>query len=213
MSLAIAVRMFGTSFKLPLARAVHAATAAAANSVPPSPSSLATSQGKASLDQLMAIEKVINEHAPMFFSRPHPFILYTKDIIFINNTRKPPTQTVGVTSYVIRLSLVRLYYSIKFTRAELKILNIVKHPEESFIKLRWRFVTRPGMLHLLFNIRNVTTLTTTWDFDAISTFHVNKDGLIYCHICDNVEAQYDELDELSKKSIKAPFIERGSLPV
>lgn len=160
---------------------------------------------KASLDQLVKLEAILANHLPRFFIEPHPLKIYTQDVLLIDNIRGRRVQ--GLTKYGLHISLVKFYSLLRYNSVKLELLNLVKHPEESCIKIRWRVVTKPGLIRYLTLFGGFKSLGD-WR-DGISTMHVNKDGKIHCHVCDNIE-----LDETGKEkqSIKNPFNLAQGLP-
>lgn len=160
-------------------------------------------QGKASSEQLALLADKLVYHLPRFFTSPHPFNLYTKDVIFIDNVRY--IRIEGLSKYAFRLALIKIYYALSYTSVKVELLNLVKHPEESCIKIRWRAITRPGHLWFILNFYKYHS-HKEWK-DGISTMHVNKDGRIYCHICDNIDVETDDTE--IKKTIKSPLVSKG----
>lgn len=160
---------------------------------------------KASLDQLEAMGDEISTLANKgFLSNGHPWHLYTNNVIFQDNIRNVRTQ--GLTQYAMQISILNTYYTLCHTSYKMELLSLVKLPEESCVKVRWRIITRPGFVQLIASIYGKLEQKETWR-DGISTIYVNKEGLIYCHVCDNVE---DDMSELKlKKTIKNPLVDRG----
>lgn len=162
-------------------------------------------ENKASLEQLTQLEQEFAAELPKFFNKSHNLTLYTKDIVFIDNTRNLKTQ--GINQYVLQLYMIKFYYNLRYTSIKVELLNLVKNPEESYLRIRWRVVTKPGLLktflllHKLFN-------TESWR-DGISTMHVNSDGKIYCHVCDNIDVNTDDIKEKQKSSVKNPLVDGG----
>lgn len=158
---------------------------------------------KASPEQLAQVSNQLVISLPRFFSHPHPFNLYTKDIVFIDNIRSIRVQ--GLTPYAIKISLIKAYYALRYTSAKVELLNLVKQPEESCIKIRWRVITKPGLLQFILFFYKFHS-TEKWK-DGISTMHVNKEGKIYCHVCDNIDLETNDVE--MKKTIKNPLVDRG----
>lgn len=158
---------------------------------------------KASPEQLAQVADKLSDGLVRFFVAPHPYYLYTKDVAFIDNIRNVKTQ--GITQYALQLTLVRYYYAIRYAQRKMQLLSLVKVPEESCIKIRWRITMRPGLSRLLAAVSKYHELEN-WR-DGISTMHVNKDGLIYCHVCDNIDVDISE--GKIKKTIKNSLVDRG----
>lgn len=163
-------------------------------------------QDRASPQQLIALESQVVQHLPKFFSHPHPLDHYTSDVKFINNIRG--VQTQGLTAYALQLSLYKTAYFLKYTGLKVELLNLVKNPEESFLRIRWRIVSKPGFLYLMlffwrFNQKALWT-------DGISTLHVNNQGKIYCHVCDNIDIGTDDTSKTKQnQGLKTPLVDRG----
>lgn len=61
---------------------------------------------------------------------------------------------------------------------------------------------------MIFNFWKIKSIDE-WK-DGISTMYVNKDGKIYCHVCDNIDVDTDDLDNKQKNpSLKSRLVERG----
>ena len=156
----------------------------------------------ASPEKLNELHKIIVYYAPRFFSSTHPFQLCTKDVVFIDNIRSVRIQ--GVQQYALQMALIRSYYNIKYSSNKLELLNLVTLPEESSIKIRWRIVSRPGLLYFMRYFYKFHS-SEIWN-DGLSTLHVNKEGKIYCHICDIIDV---EQDVVNKKIIKNSLVNKG----
>lgn len=148
---------------------------------------------KASLAQLAQLEKKLLLQLPHVFGKPHDLGMYTKDIVFVDNIRNIKTR--GILTYALQLNLLRYYFSIRYSSVTLELLNLVKHPDESYIRVRWRIIKKPGI---------IASFLFVWKFaksfqeldrwrDGISTMHVNNQGKIYCHICDNIDVGTDDI--------------------
>lgn len=158
---------------------------------------------KASPEQLTLVANQLVHHLPRFFSQPHPFDLYTKDIVFIDNIRSMRIQ--GASQYALQIALIKLYHNIRYTSVKAELLNLVKYPEESCIKIRWRIITKPGIIQFILFFYKFHSIEK-WK-DGISTMHVNKEGKIYCHVCDNIDVETDDIK--IKKVVKNPLVDRG----
>lgn len=165
-------------------------------------------QNKASLEQLISLEKMLSLHLPNFFNRPHPLTIYTQDLIFIDNIRG--NKYKGIASYAIRINLFKLYHVLNYSSNKVELLNLVKNPEESYIKIRWRVISKPGIMYFLLNFwRFLSKSNELWK-DGISTMIVNRDGKVYTHICDNIDVEIDEKKRsTTKEAIKNRLVNRG----
>lgn len=165
---------------------------------------------KASPAQLAHLEDKLVHHLPYIFNHPHLFDLYSKDIIFIDNIRKIKTQ--GLSQYALQVYLFKIYHNVRYMSAKLELLNLVKHPEESYIKIRWRIVTKPGLTRSVFSMfKNLQLINKLekWN-DGISTMHVNNKGKIYCHVCDKIDVDdADDMNLKAKQTLKNPLVNRG----
>lgn len=163
-----------------------------------------TESQKASPQKLAEAENRIQTHANLFFQVSHPMKFYTKDVIYIDNIRGVKSR--GFINYYMQMKLIQLYHNIRYSSSNLEILNLVKYPEESFIKIRWRIISRRGVIAIALNASGVKKLGRELWKDGISTFHVNEEGLIHSHICDNVDRGLDETD---KSTLKNPIVNQG----
>lgn len=161
-------------------------------------------QDKASPEQLTHIQKHLEATLPNFIKIGHQLSIYTPDTTFIDNIRG--VKTKGLVQYSIQLNLIRIYHIIRYSHIKIDLLNLVKIPEESCIRIRWRATTKPGLL---------TFLLLFWKFgsmekwkDGISTFYVNNQGKVFCHVCDNIDVDMDIKDK-EKQSIKSRLVNRG----
>lgn len=148
---------------------------------------------KASPAQLVQLEEILLRQLPYVFNRPHTFDIYTKDLVFVDNIRNIKTR--GIVSYALQINLIKFYYSLRYSSVKLELLNLVKHPDESYIRIRWRIVKKPGIiLSYLFvwKIAKSFSKLERWK-DGISTLHINNQGKIYCHICDNIDVGTDDI--------------------
>lgn len=157
----------------------------------------AANKTKASPEQLALMEKKLVEHLPDFFKGHHMFSLYTKDVMLVDNIRNLKTQ--GLSSYATQVALIKIYYHMRYSSKKLELLNLVKNPEESYIRVRWRIVTTPGQLGTLLYVGAFKLKAGEKWKDGISTFHVNQNGLIYCHVCDNIDVDTNETTSTNKQ--------------
>ena len=159
---------------------------------------------KASLEQMTQVADALTHHMPKFFVETHKFELYTNDIIFINNIRSRRVQ--GMSRYVFEINFVKLYFGLRYSATKLELLNLVKNPEEACVKVRWRFVSKPGLFRAaLAPFKFISNETWT---DGISSFYVNADGKIYCHVCDSIDVEEDSRGKV-KKVVRNPLVDGG----
>lgn len=186
----------------------HANSSACRSLICRSLSSLASKQvqDKATPQQLTTLENKFVTHLPCFFSHPHPLESYTPDIKFINNIRG--TQTHSLAAYALQVNLFKVSCFLRYTAVRVELLNIVKNPEESFIRLRWRIVSKPGFVYLMLFFWRYPE-KEIWR-DGISTLHVNNEGKIYCHVCDNIDVGTDDTSKTEqKRGLKTSLVDRG----
>lgn len=157
--------------------------------------------GKASLEQLLKVENNLLDHVENIFNKPD-YRLYTSDLQFIDNIRGIQTQNIN--SYILQLYKVRLSLNFKYSKFQVRVLNKASEPHDSFVRVRWRIVARPGLLGAFVKAFTLTN-KEIW-IDGVSTFMVNSNGLIYRHICDNISSQYEDIGE---KDMKNTLISRG----
>jgi hypothetical protein len=158
---------------------------------------------KASLEQLTRVADIMTGHLPKFLTTPHPFQIYSKDIVFIDNIRSKRVQGLG--QYALQVGITKLYFTIRYSSTRMELLNLVKDPEESCVKIRWRFVSKPGLIRfILFPFRFHSDEIWT---DGISSFYVNTEGKIYCHVCDNIDHEEDTRNV--EKVVKNPLVSKG----
>lgn len=162
-------------------------------------------EDRASPEQLALIEKRLVEHLPRFFIEPHPYNIYTQDVIFIDNIRNLKSQ--GLPMYVTHASLIKIYHHLRYSSKKVEVLNLVKNPEESYIRIRWRIVSTPGLLGSLLHVSKFKLRAGEKWQDGISTMLVNKNGLIHRHVCDNIEVETNEANGTNKhkQSVKNPL--------
>lgn len=170
-----------------------------------------TKDKKASHEQLLYLENRVVDHAPEFFKTNHIFDIYTNDIIFIDNIRNKRSK--GLLVYKLHVNLYKSYSSLRYHSVRLELLSIAKDPDESLLRFRWRLVATPFPLwSLIINImmkrRFEYELKESWT-DHISTMHVNSDGLVHCHVCDNFDVDIDE--KSIKQIIKNKFVRKMNL--
>lgn len=164
---------------------------------------MAEAATKASPEHLIRVADTVTYHVPGFFSKPHPFEMYSKDVVFINNISSKRVQGLG--QYALQISLIKISFAIRYSGTTMELLNLVKLPEESCVKVRWRFVSKPGLVRFIlapFKFRSDEIWT-----DGISSLYVNTEGKVYCHVCDNIDVEEDARNV--KKVVKNPLVNRG----
>lgn len=162
-------------------------------------------ENKASPEQLILLENQLVQVLPVFFTKSHPLSLYTKDVIFIDNIRNFRIQ--GIAMYSAQIALVKIYHYVRYSSLKVELLNLVKNPEESYIRVRWRVVATPGLVNTWLNVGKFNMRAGERWIDGISTLQVNKDGLIYCHVRDNVDIETSDANgsNKQKQSVKIPL--------
>lgn len=161
-------------------------------------SALGKLPSKASPEQLHKLEQAVVSYVPKFFQVIfHPYEYYTQDVTFINNMRG--TKTQGLKQYATQLSLIKLNYLIRYSSNKVELLNLVKSPEESYIKFRWRIISKPGFTRFFLTFWKYHS-TDIWT-DGISTIHVNNQGKIHCHVCDNIDIDVLDVKEKQRPSV------------
>lgn len=164
-------------------------------------------QNKASLEKLTLLGKELEYHLPKLFVAPHPMTFYTKDLIFIDNIRG--VKCKGLSQYSLHITLIKLYHHINYSSTTLNLLNLVKNPEESSIKIRWRITSKPGLIHAILFFWNYNSKSSEIWRDGLSTMVVDRDGKIFCHICDNIEADLNKEAPSTKETLKERLVNRG----
>lgn len=159
---------------------------------------------KASAEQLHNLETKLVHMLPKFFSSPHDYTIYTKDVILVDNIRG--TWAQGLAQYALTLNMVKFYHAFRFSINRIEILNLVKNAEESYIRIRWRIISSPGNLRM-WRFYWKAKKIDQWK-DGISTLHVNKDGKIFCHVCDNIDLQTETSTVKQEPSLKTPLVDR-----
>lgn len=161
---------------------------------------------KASPQQLAFLEDHLAAQLPKFFSTPHPIYCYSNDIKLIDNIRGVRVQ--GITNYALQIGLIKIYHLFRYASVKVELLNLVKNHEESLIRIRWRIVTKPGLLYFMIFFWKYHQ-NDRWT-DGISTMHVNSEGKIYCHICDNIDIETDiSGGAKQKRGLKNPLVDGG----
>lgn len=159
------------------------------------PRSEATLPGRASEDQLSKVSKALADSLPKFFTEPHNYSLYSKNVVFRNNIRGVTTQ--GLLGYVQQLALVRVLGHLRYAHVKLDVLKMTVHQDDSTVRIRWRIVGVSGLRVLfmfwkfkLWEWKKMMSREADWT-DGFSVMKVGSDGLIYEHTCDKIMPDED----------------------
>ncbi|XP_045195761.2 uncharacterized protein LOC123551114 [Mercenaria mercenaria] len=140
--------------------------------------------------QLEAVKEYYIEIVPGFHKRGEKLSagLHHEKMVFENHFFKKPKVTVGLTKYSTEISKIRAIATFFYPSYHLEIQSILSYPNEGYVKMHWRayvvsnwkFVKR--ILMLMKDYKSAHGGHDT--IDAISTFHVNRDGKIVLHKLD-----------------------------
>uniref|UniRef100_A0A1E1XTP4 Uncharacterized protein n=1 Tax=Amblyomma sculptum TaxID=1581419 RepID=A0A1E1XTP4_AMBSC len=160
--------------------------------------------GRATEQQLKRISRVLAEHLPRFFTEPHHYRLYNKNIVFRNNIRGVTTR--GITGYVQQMALVRILGHLRYAHVHMEVLKMTTHKEDSTVRVRWRIVGISGLRALfmfwkfrIWEWQKMISQEAEWT-DGFSVLKVGSDGLIYEHICDKMMPD-EELEEVKPSNV------------
>ncbi|XP_011505922.1 PREDICTED: uncharacterized protein LOC105368585 [Ceratosolen solmsi marchali] len=161
-----------------------------------------------SIDHLDYIYDTLSIDLPMFFAKSMNYMIYHRDIEFVNNLRG--SVSTGVSQYVKQLAFLRFIGHLKFAYVKLEILKITKHPEDNTVRVRWRIngVTGFNILFAvwkfkIFKLNKSLEKLETW-YDGYSIFYVGEDGLIFKHIADKMIPD-NNIDDKSKPDVTSEF--------
>lgn len=160
--------------------------------------------GRATEEQLKRISRALADHLPQFFTQPHMYNLYNKNIVFRNNIRGITTR--GITGYVQQMALVRILGHLRYAHVRLEVLKMTTHKEDSTVRIRWRIVGVSGLRALfmfwkfrIWEWQKMISQEAEWT-DGFSVLKVGSDGLIYEHICDKMMPD-EELEEAKPSNV------------
>ncbi|KAL3171340.1 hypothetical protein MRX96_013558 [Rhipicephalus microplus] len=165
---------------------------------------MALSDYEAREEQLKRISQALANHLPQFFTQPHMYNLYNKNIVFRNNIRGITTR--GITGYVQQMALVRILGHLRYAHVRLEVLKMTTHKEDSTVRIRWRIVGVSGLRALfmfwkfrIWEWQKMISQEAEWT-DGFSVLKVGSDGLIYEHICDKMMPD-EELEEAKPSNV------------
>lgn len=166
---------------------------------------LARRRGRASPEQLDHLQKRVELYSKEFFHKPHDYTIYSKDILFIDNTRS--FRIEGLTGYVIQINLFKVSAMLKYSQYNLQILNIVPNLDESSLRIRWRVNGTAGLMRLALGFWRLSRGLELNDY--ISTLYVDRQGKIDCHIRDNIETKTNTTSSNTQTTngVKMPFLD------
>ncbi|XP_054919235.2 uncharacterized protein [Dermacentor andersoni] len=160
--------------------------------------------GRATEEQLKRISRALAGHLPRFFTEPHIYSLYNRNIVFRNNIRGITTR--GITGYVQQMALVRILGHLRYAHVQLEVLKMTTHKEDSTVRIRWRIVGVSGLRALfmfwkfrIWEWQKMISQEAEWT-DGFSVLKVGSDGLIYEHICDKMMPD-EELEEAKTSNV------------
>ncbi|XP_037559096.1 uncharacterized protein LOC119436349 [Dermacentor silvarum] len=160
--------------------------------------------GRATEEQLKRISRALARHLPRFFTEPHIYNVYNRNIVFRNNIRGITTR--GITSYVQQMALVRILGHLRYAHVQLEVLKMTTHKEDSTVRIRWRIVGVSGLRALfmfwkfrIWEWQKMISQEAEWT-DGFSVLKVGSDGLIYEHICDKMMPD-EELEEVKSSNV------------
>ncbi|XP_060572557.1 uncharacterized protein LOC132730606 [Ruditapes philippinarum] len=138
-----------------------------------------------SLEQLETVKEYYIEQVPKMPTQTENFSsgLHHHEIVFENNFFKKPKVTMGLAKYSLQLTYMKCVAAIMFPRVELEIQSILSNYEEGCVKMHWRmymFTTLDFFKYWIPFVKEGEKKS----IDAISTFYLNKDGLITLHRLD-----------------------------
>lgn len=160
--------------------------------------------GRATEQQLRRISRALAVNLPQFFTEPHNYSLYNKNIVFRNNIRGVTTR--GITGYVQQMALVRILGHLRYAHVRLEVLKMTTHKEDGTVRVRWRIVGISGLRALfmfwkfrIWEWQKMISQEAEWT-DGFSVLKVGSDGLIYEHICDKMMPD-EELEEVKPSNV------------
>ncbi|XP_071152432.1 uncharacterized protein [Mytilus edulis] len=147
------------------------------------------SLGKPSMEQLNAVKERLAETLPHFFNKVMDYSIYDPKVVFVNNIWNRKTSGIGM--YSLNLSVIRILAYFKYTQITVQLLKITVHPEDGAVKVRWRVAGLSNTASLKFwnfypgKYRENVEKDSQWT-DGLSTYYINKHGMVYKHVVDNV---------------------------
>ena len=134
-------------------------------------------------------------------------------LIVINVTQYAFKVVTGAINYIKQIGLLRIYAHARFVFVQLKIKGVQISKDEGTVRVKFDCrgygMLRMGLEYLpkkLYKRENMSALAPVW-LDAISTYHVDKDGKIFRHILDNKEEDKGDpvkstVDTIKEKVLK-----------
>lgn len=124
----------------------------------------------------------------------------------------------GGINYLQQLNLLRIYAHLRWVFVQLQVKGVQVSTEEGIVRIRF-CIKGFGMLQMLlryfqqqlYKKENMSKNAPTW-MEAISSYHVDKEGKIFRHVLDNkdedkgenvkstVEAVKEKLQKLREKA-------------
>lgn len=158
--------------------------------------SLQDNEGKPSQERLQCVLDCLSQDLPKLFVRPPNYLIYTEDLIFINNIRGVTTK--GRMNYIKQVALLRAIGHFKFAHVKFDIIKITMHTEDATVKVRWRIkgISSLKMLSMFWKFKSwkiqeaIDQYNEAW-YDGFSTFYVNDEGRIYKHVADKMMPDQD----------------------
>ncbi|XP_070532229.1 uncharacterized protein [Ptychodera flava] len=148
--------------------------------------------GKPSKEQLAIMYHKLCDEMPKFYIKPHDFSIYSDNVEF--NNQFLGLKTHGRMTYEGLVKTLKFTSLLYFMDAELEVLKITVHPEESSIQARWRIKALPFHTWLL-KLHKRDKNPYYRYYDAYSTFYIGTDGLIHVHKIDKVMPDSDAKKE------------------
>ncbi|XP_077987123.1 uncharacterized protein LOC144441425 [Glandiceps talaboti] len=136
-----------------------------------------------SKEQLEIMYHKLCDEIPKFYMKPHDFTIYHDDVEF--NNQILGLKTRGKTTYQAMVNSLKMTSLLYFIDAELEVLKVTVHPDESSIQARWRIKALPFHIWLLRLHKRDKTRYYRY-YDAFSTFYVGTDGLVHVHKVDKM---------------------------
>ncbi|ELT94768.1 hypothetical protein CAPTEDRAFT_191001 [Capitella teleta] len=139
---------------------------------------------------------------------------YSNDIVLVNSFNPAkPVVIEGTSKYFLYMSKMRGYIHLRYAKARLSVVRSWQDVNKGTVRVQWRLSTisqLQAMMFWRFSFWNVEDSFVKYakNLEAVSTFHINKEGLIYRHVVDRVipdseetvKASMNPLEKLVKKA-------------
>jgi len=179
-------------------------------------------------NKLKCLADNLQSELPLFLSSAtnwHNFERYTEDVKLkvvihkmkekkINSEIRSNTKNIstvsfrGLENYKKVLQAYR-YWNRKYLKnGTFEIIAINRYENQSLVEVKWRIVGYTPINVISSILMKFSSLPTY--FDYVSLFHMNEDGLIYCHEVENVLRFRDSNSEISWKTTLSEFIKSKS---